>query len=123
MPSNQGGYQIRDSFRAAFEAAGGELLDWYGYEPTLQDFSQPTAALLNVRRSAERHQRLAANLGMPVQFEARRRQDIDMIFVMVTDARPGRLIASQLRFFGAGDIPVYANAESSIPAARRATTT
>jgi uncharacterized protein len=34
-----------------------------------------------------------------------------MIFVMVTDARPGRLIASQLRFFGAGDIPVYANAE------------
>ncbi len=111
VPSNQGGYQIRDSFRAAFEAAGGELLDWYGYEPTLQDFSQPTAALLNVRRSAERHQRLAANLGMPVQFEARRRQDIDMIFVMVTDARPGRLIASQLRFFGAGDIPVYANAE------------
>ena len=111
VPSNQSGYQIRDNFQAAFEAAGGELLDWFGYEPALQDFSQPTATLLNVRRSAERHRRLAANLGLPVQFEARRRDDIDMIFVIVADSRPGRLIASQLRFYGAGDIPVYANAE------------
>ncbi len=112
VPSNQSGYQIRDNFQAAFEAAGGELLDWYGYEPALQDFSRPTATLLNVTRSRERHQRLAANLGVPVQFpEARRREDVDMVFVIVADSRPGRLIASQLRFYGAGDIPVYANAE------------
>jgi len=110
VPSNQRGYQIRDNFQAAFEAGGGKLVDWFGYEPTLQDFSQPTATLLNVRRSTERHRRLAANLGEPVQFEARRRDDIDMIFAIVPDDRTGRLIASQLRFFGAGDIPVYANA-------------
>ena len=88
------------------------MLDWYGYEPALQDFSQPTAALLNVTRSRERHQRLAANLGVPVQFpEARRREDVDMIFVVAFDSQPGRLLASQLRFFGAGDIPVYATAD------------
>jgi uncharacterized protein len=110
VPSNQRGYQVRDTFRADFEAAGGKLVDWFGYEPALQDFSQPTATLLNVRRSTERHRRLAANLGEPVQFEARRRQDIDMIFAIVADDRTGRLIASQLRFYGAGDIPVYANA-------------
>jgi outer membrane PBP1 activator LpoA protein len=111
VPSSQGGYRVRDEFRAAFEAAGGVLLDWSGYEPTLQDFSQPTAALLNVQRSTERYRRLAANLGQPVQFEARRRQDVDMIFLVVADSRTGRLIASQLSFHGAGDIPVYANAE------------
>jgi len=112
VPSNQGGYRIRDTFRAAFEQAGGTLLDSYPYEPALQDFSAPTAALLNVTRSRQRHQRLAANLGVPVQFpEARRRQDVDMIFVVVADPGTGRLIASQLRFYGAGDIPVYANAE------------
>jgi outer membrane PBP1 activator LpoA protein len=111
VPSNQRGYEIRDSFRVAFEEAGGELLDWYGYEPTLQDFSQPTAALLNVTRSRQRHQRLAANLGVPVQFpEARHREDIDMIFVVAFESQPGRLLASQLRFYGAGDIPVYATA-------------
>jgi outer membrane PBP1 activator LpoA protein len=111
VPSNQRGYQIRDSFQADFEAAGGKLVDWFGYEPGLQDFSQPTATLLNVRRSNDRHRRLAANLGVPVPgFEARRRQDIDMILAIVADDRTGRLIASQLRFYGAGDIPVYANA-------------
>ena len=111
VPSNQRGYEIRDSFRVAFEEAGGEFLDWYGYEPALQDFSQPTAALLNVTRSRERYQRLAANLGVPVQFpEARHREDVDMIFVVAFDPQPGRLLASQLRFFGAGDIPVYATA-------------
>jgi uncharacterized protein len=108
VPSDQRGYQLRDDFRAAFEAAGGELLDWNGYELALQDFSQPTAALLNVTRSRERHRRLAANLGVAVQFpEPRRRQDIDMIFA-VADSRAGRLLASQLRFFAAADIPTYA---------------
>ena len=110
VTNNQGGYRIRDAFGTAFEAAGGKLVDWYGYEPTLQDFSQPTATLLNVKRSTDRKTRLAANLGETVQFEARRREDIDMIFAFVPDDRTGRLIAAQLRFFGAGDIPVYANA-------------
>jgi hypothetical protein len=115
VPSNDRGYQIRDEFRAAFEAAGGELLDWNGYEPALQDFSQPTATLLNVRRSAERHRRLTANLGVPMQFEARRRADVDLIFV-VADTTTGRLVAAQLRFYAAGDIPTYATAQIFDPA-------
>lgn len=110
VPSNQRGLQIRDDFRAAFEAAGGTLLDWSTYEPALQDFSQPIASLLHVTRSRERQRRLAANLGVPMQFEPRRREDVDMIFV-VADSRAGRLLGSQLRFFGAGDIPTYATSE------------
>ena len=31
-----------------------------------------------------------------------------MIFVVAPTPQPGRLLASQLRFFGAGDIPIYA---------------
>lgn len=109
VPSDQRGYEIRDSFKAAFEQAGGVLLDWYGYEPALRDFSAPTAALLNVNRSRERHRRLAATLGVNVQFpEPRRREDVDMIFVVAFEPTPARLLASQLKFFGAGDIPVYA---------------
>jgi outer membrane PBP1 activator LpoA protein len=115
-PSNQRGYRIRDSFQAAFQDAGGEVLDWYGYEPALQDFSAPVANLLNVARSRDRHRRLAANLGVPVQFpEARRRQDVDMIFV-VAEPAAGRALASQLRFYGASDIPLYATADIYDPA-------
>ena len=111
VPSTQRGYEVRNNFQAAFEQAGGQLLDWYGYEPALRDFSQPTAALLNVTRSRDRHRRLAANLGVAVQFpEPRRRQDVDMIFVFADEPGPARLLASQLKFYGAGDIPVYATA-------------
>ncbi len=109
VPSTARGYQIRDDFRAEFEARGGTLVDWSGYEPALQDFSQPIAALLNVTRSNQRYRRLAANLNEPVQFEARRRQDIDMIFV-VADARAARLLMPQLKFYSAATIPTYATA-------------
>ena len=117
-PSNRRGYRIKDNFQAAFEQAGGKLLDWYGYEAALQDFSAPVAALLNVTRSRERHRQLSNSLGVPVQFpDPRRREDVDMIFVAVEPGDAGRLIAAQLRFFGAGDIPVYANADIFNPGA------
>lgn len=111
VPSNQRSYEIRDSFETAFEQAGGELLNWYGYEPALADFSVPVAAMLNVTRSRERHRALEASLGVAVQFpEPRRRDDVDMIFVLA-DTRAARLLSAQLRFFGAGDIPTYATAQ------------
>jgi uncharacterized protein len=110
VPSNARGYQIRDTFRTEFEARGGQVVDAGGYDPGLQDFSRPIAALLNVSRSDQRYRRLAANLGEALQFEPRRRQDIDMIFV-VADARTARLLMPQLRFYSAGDVPTYATAE------------
>ncbi len=117
VPSNTRGYQIRDAFQAAFAAYGGEVLDWTGYEPALQNFSQPISALLHVTMSTQRHRRLAANLGEAVQFEARRRQDVDMIF-MVADNRVASLLTPQLRFFAANDIPTYATAEVFDPSNR-----
>ncbi len=118
VPSNARGYQIRDAFRAEFEARGGQLVDSSGYDPALQDFSQPIAALLNITRSNQRYRRLAANLGEPVQFEPRRRRDIDMIFI-VADARTARLLVPQLRFYSAGDIPTYATANIFDPGSTR----
>jgi outer membrane PBP1 activator LpoA protein len=66
--------------------------------------------LLNLSRSNQRYQRLAANIGVPLEFEPRRRQDIDVIFV-ATNPSNGRLLAPQLRFHYAGDLPTYATSE------------
>jgi outer membrane PBP1 activator LpoA protein len=121
VPSNARGYQIRDTFRTEFEARGGQLLDWSGYDPSLQDFSQPIASLLNITRSNQRYRRLQANLGAAVQFEPRRRQDVDMIFI-VADARTARLLVPQLRFYSAGDIPTYATADIFDPSITRRST-
>jgi outer membrane PBP1 activator LpoA protein len=49
---------------------------------------------------------LRANIGGPLQFDPRRRQDIDLIF-LAADAKAGRLIKSQLKFHYSGDLPVY----------------
>src|SRR3970040_838775 len=90
-----------------FEALGGELLQFSGYDPNLQDFSAPITALLNIARSNQRYRRLAANLGTPIQFEPRRRQDVDLIF-LAADSGTGRRLGPQLRVHFAGDIPTYA---------------
>lgn len=101
------GLRLLSSFRDELESLGGQLLQFRGYDAGSQDFSLAITTLLNIERSNQRRQRLAANLGMPLEFEPRRRQDVDVIFV-AADARAGRLLVPQLRFHYAGDIPTYA---------------
>jgi hypothetical protein len=108
--SNDRGYRLVASFRDAFEALGGRILASAAYVPESQNAAGPIADILNVARSEQRHRRLEANLGRPVEFESRRRQDVDMIFLQAT-ASLGRLLAPQLRFHKAGDIPTYATSD------------
>src|SRR5690606_40405590 len=63
----------------------------------LQDFSRPIRALLNLDRSEQRRARLAANLGIELGFEPRRRQDADMIFLYAPNRGVARLLAPALR--------------------------
>jgi outer membrane PBP1 activator LpoA protein len=114
VPNNDWGMRLLESFRAEFESLGGRLLQFSGYDPNSQDFTVPITTLLNLSGSEQRYRRLAANLGTPLRFEPRRRQDVDMLFV-AADARTGRLLAPQLRFHYAGGIPTYATAEIHEP--------
>lgn len=116
VPSNTLGYRLLNSFTAEFEALGGQFLGFNGYEPTAQDFSAPVESLLNLDRSGSRRTRLAANLGVGLAFEPRRRQDVDMIFIGA-DRRAGRLLAPALRYHFAGDIPTYATSDIYEPGA------
>ena len=107
IPRNDWGNRLLGSFRTQLEALGGRLLQIRTYDPAGQDFSTAITAVLNIDRSDRRRQQLGADLGIPLEFESRRRQDIDAIFV-AADAGAGRLLAPQLRFYFAGDIPTYA---------------
>jgi outer membrane PBP1 activator LpoA protein len=49
---------------------------------------------------------LAANLSIELEFEPRRRTDIDLIFLAAT-ANTAKLIRPQLRFHYAGSVPTY----------------
>lgn len=109
--SDDRGYRLMDSFREAFESLGGEVLAAAAYVPESQNAADPIAEILNIARSEQRHRRLQANLGAPVVFESRRRQDVDMIFLQVGTAALARVIAPELRFNNAGDIPTYATSD------------
>ena len=110
VESDDYGYRLLNSFRTEFESLGGVVLASAGYVPGGQDVSGTITSLLNLSRSEQRHRRLQANLGINLSFEPRRRQDVDMIFLQA-DSRMGRLLAPNLRFYYAGDIPTYATSQ------------
>ena len=66
--------------------------------------------MLKIDESEARGKSLATVLRQPVEFEAQRRNDIDVIF-LAARPRQGRLIKPQLRFFDAGEVPVYATSQ------------
>ena len=106
VPNNDWGRRVLTSFTNEFEAAGGQLLDYRSYQPTDQDFSFEIQELMALSQSVQRYRRLRANIGGPLQFDPRRRQDVDFVF-LAADAKAGRLIKSQLKFHYSGDLPVY----------------
>ncbi|MGM0633336.1 MAG: penicillin-binding protein activator, partial [Pseudomonadota bacterium] len=64
--------------------------------------------MLAVDESETRFDRLAAILPRDdIAFTPRRRQDIDMLFLLASPAQ-GRQVAPTLDFFYAGDVPVFA---------------
>lgn len=107
VPRNDWGRRLLQSFSSAFEAGGGTVLEARDYEPGKQDFSFEIENLLLLSHSVQRYERLRANIGGPLQFDPRRRQDAGFIFLAAT-APMGRLLKSQLKFHYAGDLPVYA---------------
>ena len=101
------GRRVAESFIAAFQAAGGEVLDWQVYDPRENDFSFEIRRLMLLDESRDRHQRIQALLGRQLEFEPRRRQDADLVFLAARSAE-AVLLRPQLRFHYAGDLPVYA---------------
>jgi outer membrane PBP1 activator LpoA protein len=106
VPNNDWGRRVLSSFSTEFEALGGTLLDYRSYTPGIQDFSNTIEDLMALSGSVRRYQRLRANIGGPLQFDPRRRQDSEFIF-LAADAPAGRLLKSQLKFHYSGDLPVY----------------
>lgn len=107
VPANDWGRRMISSFTTEFEGLGGTLLEYRSYEPNAQDFAFEIEKIMALAQSVQRYQRLRANIGEPLQFDPRRRQDVDFVF-LAADAKAGRLIKSQLKFHYSGELPVYA---------------
>ena len=106
VPNSNWGRRLLTAFATEFEAQGGTLLDYRSFTSESPDFSRTIEELMGLAGSVSRYQRMRANIGSPLQFDPRRRQDVDFIF-LAADGAAGRLLKSQLKFHYSGDLPVY----------------
>ncbi|HKS93663.1 MAG TPA: penicillin-binding protein activator [Gammaproteobacteria bacterium] len=110
VPQGDWGTRVLNAFAARFAQLGGTLLGTQTYAPGANDYSVPITRLLNLNDSQYRDEQLAAFLGTSLQFEPRRRQDIQFIF-LAANTSDAKLIRPQLRFFHAINVPVYATSQ------------
>jgi hypothetical protein len=106
VPAGPWGERMLASFKERWTTVGGKIVEVQTYDPAKTNFSDPIQALLNIDESQRRHRRVAATIKRDVKFTARRRTDVDFIFLAAYPLQ-GRQIQPQLNFFNATDIPVY----------------
>ena len=106
IPDNAWGTRVFQAFREQFLQLGGEIVAAQQYDDSSSDFSRPIRRLFNLDDSESRYQALQRMLGERLNFEPRRRQDAQAVFVLAFP-RAARQLKPQLRFHHAGDLPVY----------------
>jgi uncharacterized protein len=114
------GRRVAGAFANTFELGGGQIAGQSAYSTTQVDHSAMLQVLLELDRSEQRIRRLSQVLNQPVEAEPQRRTDIDVVF-LASRTEDGRQIRPQLRFFGAGDIPIVATSQiiAGVPQRRR----
>ena len=106
-PEGDWGTRVAAAFDEELRAAGGFLLGQASFGSTTRnDFSDSITKVLRTDDSRTRQARIQATIGQKLDFEPRRRPDIQFIFA---PSQPGaaRQLRPQLRFHLAGDIPTY----------------
>jgi uncharacterized protein len=117
VPAGDWGARVLAAFKQELQAGGGELLGSAVIESGRTDYSAAITEVLRISDSKERHRRLESVVGTKLQFEPRRRGDIEFIFAPA-QASLERQLRPQLRFHYAGDIPTYATSDAFEPDVR-----
>ena len=107
-PDTNQGHRIFDEWNQVWKESGGQLIQSQAYNPEISDHSQILRELFHLDQSEARRTALQRALGDQVnlKFIARRRQDIDAVFVLA-DINQTRLIKPQIDFHHGHDLVVY----------------
>jgi outer membrane PBP1 activator LpoA protein len=105
------GERVAAAFRRRFEALGGKVVDEGRYTTGTADYSAPIKSLLKLDAAEARYHGLQSSLHVKMEYEPRRRSDIDMIFLGARAAQ-ARLITPQLRYYRAERLPLYATSSA-----------
>ncbi|MFL6603012.1 MAG: penicillin-binding protein activator [Steroidobacteraceae bacterium] len=114
VPSGDWGTRVLAAFKQELEAGGGGLFASTALDSSMTDYSDSITTVLRISESSARHRRLESILGTKLQFEPRRRGDLEFIFAPA-QANVERLLRPQLRFHFAGNVPTYATSDAFEP--------
>jgi outer membrane PBP1 activator LpoA protein len=114
VPAGDWGARVLAAFKQELTAGGGDVIATATIDASRTDYSPAITEVLRISDSSARYKRLESVLGTKLQFEPRRRADIEFIFAPA-QAATERLLRPQLRFHYAGDIPTYATSDAFEP--------
>jgi len=106
VPEGAWGERLLQAFTQQWQILGGTLLEVQRYGSDQRSYSNDVRNLLNIDASEKRHQAISRLIGQQPEFEPRRRQDADFVF-MVASASQARLLRPLLRFHHASHLPAY----------------
>ena len=109
-PSSTWGNRGVDAFRETWQELGGELVDDKRYQDQ-RSYSKLIEGAVGVDKSKNRKRQLQRLLGTNIEFEPRRRKDIDFVFLLAYPSQ-ARQFMPLLAFHYASDIPVYATSQA-----------
>ena len=107
VPEGEWGTRLLAAFTNRFLELGGSVVQSERYFPQNSDYSVAIKTLLQLNQSEQRRRTVQSIVKADIEFEPRRRQDADFIFI-VASPQQARLIRPQLSFHFASDLPVYA---------------
>lgn len=105
-PKNEWGTEVTKAFTQQWKDSGGQVVDTFLYGSN-EDMNKGMKDFLGITESQAREKQLKQVLGQNLQFTTSRRQDFDMIFLLAYPSK-ARQIMPLLKYYYAGDIPVYA---------------
>ncbi len=105
-PGNDWGGRALTAFETTWSEQGGTVAETAMYS-NKTNLGLTIEKMLEVDKSERRWRRISQILDQKIEFEPRRRQDVDMMFLVATPAT-ARQVKPALAFYYAADLPVYA---------------
>ena len=110
-PNNNWGERVSKAFNDQWLENDGILLNQGLYDSNQNDFSNVIKPILGLKASTQRYNSLKQTLGLSLEFEPRRRQDIDFIFIAAKPLKARQLVP-QLKFHRSGTMPIIATSQA-----------
>jgi hypothetical protein len=110
-PRGEWGDRVGQAFHDAWREQGGSVISQATYSESENDFRDTLIPLMGLDVSEQRYRALKNVVGRSLNFEPRRRQDIDFVFIL---ARPlkARQLVPQFKFHRSGSLPLFATSHA-----------